>query len=161
MGAWLRRNRAGIWGESDAIGGDDVSGQSSSIWRSSTRDRLAAIVLGGSIALAAMAAPARAQDQRPYDDRLLRLAEILGAVHYLKELCGGTDGQLWREKMQELLNSEGSSALRRVRMTRSFNQGWSNYRRTYTTCTPSAETAVAKFLAEGALIADTLVRTVP
>ena len=141
--------------------GDDVSGQSSNVWREAARSRLAALAVGGSIVLSALTGPALAQDQRPYDDRLLRLAEILGAVHYLKELCGGTDGQLWRDKMQELLNSEGSSALRRVRLTRSFNQGWSNYRRTYTTCTPSAETAVAKFLAEGALIADTLVRTVP
>ena len=121
------------------------------------RTGVVAIVL----ALMLVSSPARAQDQRPYDERLLRLAEILGAVHYLRELCGGNDGQLWRDRMQELLNAEGSSALRRVRLTRSFNQGWSNYRRTYTTCTPSAETAIARFLTEGAQIADQLVRSVP
>lgn len=121
------------------------------------RVALSAAMLG----LILVQTPARAQDQRPYDERLIRLAEILGAVHYLRELCGGNDGQLWRERMQELLNAEGSTALRRVRLTRSFNQGWSNYRRTYTTCTPSAETAISRFLTEGAQIADTLVRTVP
>ena len=66
----------------------------------------AAIVLAG----AAFAAP---PDSKPYDDRLLRLSEILGAVHYLRELCGGNDGQLWRERMKELMEAEGSSALRK------------------------------------------------
>lgn len=119
------------------------------------------MLLVASLAAVAAAGPVGAQEQRPYDDRLMRLAEILGAVHYLRELCGGSDGQAWRERMQELINAEGSSALRRVRLTRSFNQGWTNYRRTYSTCTPSAEAAIAKFLAEGAQIADTLVRNIP
>ena len=32
-------------------------------------------------------------DNRPYDSKLMRLAEILGAVHYLRELCGAQEGQ--------------------------------------------------------------------
>jgi uncharacterized protein (TIGR02301 family) len=105
--------------------------------------------------------PARAQDTRPYDDRLLRLTEILGAVHYLREVCGANDGQLWRDKMQELMNAEGSSALRRARLTRGFNQGYRAYSRTYPQCTPSAEGAIGKFLNEGAQLAEFLVKSVP
>ncbi|MEQ1611262.1 MAG: TIGR02301 family protein, partial [Hyphomicrobiaceae bacterium] len=63
---------------------------------------------------------ARAADVKPYDDKLVRLSEILGAVHYLRELCGSNDGQLWRERMKELMDAEGSSALRRALLTRSF-----------------------------------------
>ena len=99
---------------------------------------------------------ARAEEQRPYDTQLLRLAELLGAVHYLRELCGANDGQLWREKMDALVDAEGTSALRRARLVQSFNKGYRSYRRTYQTCTKSAETAVARFLAEGAEIADTV-----
>jgi uncharacterized protein (TIGR02301 family) len=111
----------------------------------------------------AMPGPTRAiaQDQKPYDERLLRLSEILGAVHYLRELCGGPDGQLWRERMQDIINAEGSSALRRVKFARSFNQGYRNYNRTYNTCTPSAEAAITKFMTEAVQIAETLVKTVP
>jgi uncharacterized protein (TIGR02301 family) len=98
--------------------------------------------------------PARAEEQRPYDNQLLRLAELLGAVHYLRELCGANDGQLWREKMDALIDAEGTSALRRAKLVQSFNKGYRSYRRTYQTCTKSAETAVARFLAEGAEIAD-------
>ncbi len=85
-------------------------------------------------ALVAAGAPALAQsvasDVRPYDDKLMRLSEILGAVHYLRELCGASEGQKWRDGMKELMDTEGSSALRRARLTRSFNNGYRAYSRT-------------------------------
>ena len=102
-----------------------------------------------------------AQDSKPYDERLLRLSEILGAVHYLRELCGANDGQLWRDRMRELMDAEGSSALRRAKLTRSFNNGYRSYSRTYNSCTPSAQTAINRFLAEGAELADGMMKSVP
>jgi uncharacterized protein (TIGR02301 family) len=108
----------------------------------------------------AFAAPTTA-DTRPYDERLMRLAELLGAVHYLRELCGANDGQLWRERMRDLIQAEGSSALRRARLTRGFNQGYRSYSRTYSACTPSAKTAIERFLTEGAEITDALVKSNP
>ena len=122
-----------------------------------TRQTLVALT-----ALAAVApSAALAVDNKPYDDRLFRLTEILGAVHYLRELCSANDGQTWRDRMKELMDAEGSSALRRARLTRSFNQGYRSYSRTYTTCTPSAQTAIGRFLTEGAQISDALVKNVP
>lgn len=112
---------------------------------------------------APLATPAQAQSTgveiKPYDDRLLRLSEILGAVHYLRELCGANDGQLWRDRMQELMGAEGSSALRRARLTRSFNQGYRSYSRTYANCSTSAQTAINRFVAEAAQLADGLLKT--
>jgi uncharacterized protein (TIGR02301 family) len=106
----------------------------------------------------ALAAPG---DSKPYDDRLFRLSEILGAVHYLRELCGADEGQLWRDRMGQLLQSEGYTALRRAKLTRSFNKGYRSYSRTYNTCSPSAQSAINRFLTEGAQIAEGLVKTVP
>ena len=63
--------------------------------------------------------------------------------------------------MRELLDADTPSALRRARLTRSFNTGYRNFSRTYTSCTPTAQTTAAKFLTEAAQIADNLVRTVP
>lgn len=97
-------------------------------------------------------------ESKPYDDRLLRLSEILGAVHYLRELCGANDGQMWRERMQELMNAEGTSALRRARLTRSFNQGYRSYSRTYSACSPSAQTAVNRFVGEASQLTDLLLK---
>jgi uncharacterized protein (TIGR02301 family) len=118
---------------------------------------LAAIAAAGS----ASAQQGPASDARPYDDKLMRLSEILGAVHYLRELCGANDGQKWRDQMKELMDNEGSTALRRARLTRSFNNGYRSYSRTYSVCSTSAQTAIARFLTEGAEIAETLAKTAP
>jgi uncharacterized protein (TIGR02301 family) len=105
----------------------------------------------------ALASPALAADTRSTEAKLLRLSEILGAVHYLRELCGAKEGTAWRESMRQLLDKEGSSALKRVQLTASFNKGYRSYRRTYQSCTPTAETVVNRFLAEGVAITDSLV----
>lgn len=107
------------------------------------------------------ASPVLAQDTKPYDDKLMRLSEILGAVHYLRELCGANDGQLWRDRMRDIMEGEGSSALRRAKLTRSFNNGYRSYGRTYQTCTQSAQTAITRFMTEGTQIADGLIKNVP
>jgi uncharacterized protein (TIGR02301 family) len=125
-----------------------------------SRNRKCAII--GAAALGLLAAcPSVAQEARGYDDKLLRLSEILGAVHYLRELCGADEGQLWRDRMRDLIDAEGSSALRRARLTRSFNKGYQGYSRTYRTCTSSAQTAINRFLGEATQLADGLIRDVP
>ena len=125
--------------------------------------RLALVLFIAALCAASAAATSRAAgpDGKPYDDKLMRLAEIMGAVHYLRELCSANEGQLWRERMKELLDAEGSSALRRARLTRSFNQGYRSYNRTYVTCTPSAQNAVNRFLSEGLQISEGLVKSIP
>ena len=52
----------------------------------------------------------------PFDGDLQRLAEILGALHYLRGICGANDGQKWRNEMQALLDAEAPSGERRNRL---------------------------------------------
>lgn len=96
-------------------------------------------------------------DSRPYDAQIYRLSEILGAVHYLRELCGAEEGQIWRTQMQDLLNAEGTSALRRARLVDSFNRGYRGYARTYRTCTRPALLAIKRFMRQGVDITDALI----
>lgn len=98
-------------------------------------------------------------DDRPYDNKLMRLAEILGAVHYLRELCGADEGQMWREQMEEILRNEGTTAVRRAKLVNKFNDGYRGYRRTYRTCTQSATLATRRFSTEGAQIAASLAQS--
>ena len=127
-----------------------------------TRSGLVCAVLAAAVfcctPFVAVAQTASPGESKPYDDRLLRLSEILGAVHYLRELCGANDGQIWRERMQELTTAEGTSALRRARLTRSFNQGYRSYSRTYSACSPSAQTAISRFVGEAGQLADLLLK---
>jgi uncharacterized protein (TIGR02301 family) len=95
-------------------------------------------------------------DARPYDAQIYRLSEIMGAVHYLRELCGAEEGQEWRDRMRDLVNAEGTSALRRARLVDNFNKGYRGYARTYRTCTKPAILAINRFMEQGASIADAL-----
>ncbi len=112
---------------------------------------------GSSAQLAQPPAASADPDARPYDAQIYRLSEILGAVHYLRELCGGGEGQAWRNQMRELVNAEGTSALRRARLVDSFNKGYRGYGRTYRTCTRPAVLAINRFMEQGATIANALV----
>jgi len=100
--------------------------------------------------------PAGPED-RPYDIQLFRLAEILGTLHYLRELCGANEGQVWREHMRELVAAEGSSALRRAKLVESFNRGYRDYSRTYRTCTQPALVAIQHFMDQASAISDGLI----
>jgi uncharacterized protein (TIGR02301 family) len=125
------------------------------------RSGLHRTLLAGCALLCAAAAHAASPDTKPYDEKLFRLSEILGAVHYLRELCGADEGQVWRQRMAELVQAEGSTALRRAKLARSFNKGYRSYSRTYNTCSPSAQNVINRFLVEGAQLSDGLVKSVP
>jgi uncharacterized protein (TIGR02301 family) len=89
----------------------------------------------------------------PYDDRLLRMAEILGSVHYLRNLCNGREEE-WRQLMAALLAEEAKNEPKRAaKLTASFNRGYRAFAATYTKCTPQAITAEEKYRAEGATLA--------
>ncbi len=90
------------------------------------------VLIVASIALAVSAAPARAEvAAAPFDGSLQRLAEILGALHYLRNICGANEGQKWRNEMQALVDAETPAGDRRSRMIASFNRGYRGYQQTY------------------------------
>ena len=106
-----------------------------------------------SILLCLAAAPARADDApAPFDGDLQRLAEILGALHYLRAVCGANEGQRWRNEMQSLVDAEAPDGDRRRKIIASFNRGYRGFQQTYRTCTPAADLAIRRYLEEGAKI---------
>jgi uncharacterized protein (TIGR02301 family) len=111
-------------------------------------------ILIASLIAAAAAAPARAEvAAAPFDANLLRLAEILGALHYLRGICGANEGQKWRNEMQALIDAEAPSGDRRARMIASFNRGYRGFQQSYRTCTPAADLVIRRYLEEGSKIA--------
>lgn len=106
--------------------------------------------LAGSTA-AAQVTPAPAPP--PYDEQLFRLSEILGSVHYLRQVCGSNEGTLWRDQMQALIDSEQPDTQRKARMVDRFNRGYAAYQSVYRSCTDAARFAIDRYLAEGAKIA--------
>jgi len=89
----------------------------------------------------------------PYDDQLLRLSEILGSLQYLRQLCGSGEGTLWRDQMQDLIDSEQPDDTRKARFIDRFNHGYDSFRSVYRSCTPAAVVAIDRYMEEGAGIA--------
>ncbi len=116
--------------------------------------RLKRLFTIGSILLCLAALPARSQETpAPFDTDLERLAEILGALHYLRAVCKSDEGQKWRDQMQALIDAEAPGGERRRKIVASFNRGYRGFQQTYRTCTPAADLAIRRYLDEGARIA--------
>jgi uncharacterized protein (TIGR02301 family) len=107
------------------------------------------------LVLSLAASPVRAAPDSSvnFEADLSRLAEILGALHYLRGVCGANEGQKWREQMQALIEAEGQPSDRRAKLVASFNQGYRGFQQTYRSCTPAADVAIRRYLEEGAKIA--------
>lgn len=102
---------------------------------------------------AAPAPPVREPPPPPYEAPLLRLAEVLGALAYLRDLCGFGDGVEFRTRMSALLDSEAGGGARRERIAGYFNRGFREYELLHRTCTPVSREVVARAMDEGGRLA--------
>lgn len=100
------------------------------------------------LALALAPAPPAAAAEAPYEEQLLRLAEVLGSVHFLRRLCG-EEGESWRGRMEALLEAEDPEPERRARLVARFNHGYRSFEASYSTCTASAVEAIRRYMKEG------------
>ena len=85
-----------------------------------------------------------------YEPQLLRLSEIIGALAFLRDICGAGDAEAYRAKMAALLDVEAKTTEQRQRLAGAYNRGFRDYERNYNQCTPSAEEATRRFLDEAA-----------
>lgn len=120
-------------------------------------------VAGSAPASPHVAQPAPAETPGPvYEPRLLRLAEIMGALTYMGELCQSppraapSEAEAWRGRMRELMEAEGQSPLMKERLAGAFNRGVTGYQASYRACTPAGRLAVERLLNEGAMLAHDL-----
>jgi uncharacterized protein (TIGR02301 family) len=101
--------------------------------------------------------PATEEAPQARDPHLLRLAEILGALAYLQDLCKEREtqagGQIWRAQMTALLEAEGTSPARKERLAGAYNRGFRGYEFSYRRCTANALAIIARFLDESSRIA--------
>ncbi|WP_054308775.1 TIGR02301 family protein [Mesorhizobium sp. 1M-11] len=105
------------------------------------------LLLGIALFVTAPAQPAAAAEA-PFEPGLMRLAEVLGSLHFLRNLCG-EKGDQWRDEMQKLLDSENPDPERRARFIAAFNRGYRSFGSTYTQCTSSASEAISRYMKEG------------
>ncbi|MFN3248000.1 TIGR02301 family protein [Roseibium album] len=91
-------------------------------------------------------------DAPPYEQQLMRLSEIFGALHFLRPLCKENDDPSWRDRMEDFLDAETIDENRRRRFIERFNQGYRGFSVAYRDCTEAARIAMAQYLNEGETI---------
>ena len=94
-----------------------------------------------------------AEQPLPYDADMQRLSEIMGALHFLQQLCEGVGASPWRDEMTALLDAEQPDPSRGARMVDAFNRGYESYRSVHRSCGASAQLAMQRYHDEGMRIA--------
>lgn len=100
--------------------------------------------------------PALAAQNAPYEGKMLRLAEVLGSLHYLRNLCGETSNQ-WRERMDAIIAAENPDETERLQLISGFNHGYRTFNENYARCTPSALAAIDRYIKEGENLSNELI----
>lgn len=94
----------------------------------------------------------------PYDTPLLRVSEIMGSLHYLRNLCLEIKEDQWRANVQQLIESEtNNEPKRKATLTAAFNRGYRSFGSVYTTCTPVARVAAEQYRNEAATLVGEIV----
>jgi uncharacterized protein (TIGR02301 family) len=100
---------------------------------------------------AAQPGPAAVPEPLPpaYEPDLLKLAEAIGSLAFLRQLCGAAEAQQWRARMTELLETEGVTPGRKERLAGAYNRGFKSFALTYRICTAAAEEASQRLFLDG------------
>ncbi|MCD2177576.1 TIGR02301 family protein [Rhizobium sp. C1] len=90
----------------------------------------------------------------PYDDKLVQLAEILGSLDFIRNLCErGTEPQ-WKTMMGQLLDSDAKEEpARREKLTAAYNRGYRTFSAIQTTCSTQLRATAERYRIEGATLA--------
>jgi uncharacterized protein (TIGR02301 family) len=96
--------------------------------------------------------PTRAEPP-PYQGDLLRLAELMGSLAYLRDLCHDGDGGEFRRRIAGLIESDPRPQDEKDQLAGAFNHGFDGYRLTYRVCTSNARATIAAYLAESERLA--------
>lgn len=101
------------------------------------------------------AAPAREPAPPPepaptaYEPDLLRLAEIMGSLSFLRQLCSAPEAAQWQVRMNDLMTVEGTTPGRRERLAGAYNRGFRSFALTYRSCTVAAQEASTRLSQDG------------
>lgn len=91
----------------------------------------------------------------PYENQMIQMAETLGSLHYLSNLCGDKTS-LWRDQMNMLLTTEKTDATRRKHLVSGFNNSYRSFADNYSHCTDQALKAIDRFKMQGTKLSENL-----
>jgi uncharacterized protein (TIGR02301 family) len=112
--------------------------------------RISKVATVGLIIWPSLFAPTIGQEKPPYEDRLHRVAELAGSMHYLSNLCKTSQNNSFRLRMQEIIDAEtASEPARRKQLIAKYNMGYRAFSSVYTICTDAARLIEGNYRKEG------------
>ncbi len=91
-----------------------------------------------------------------YTGKLYRLAEILGSLHFLRNLCG-EKSDTWRNEMEKIIAAENPDSAGKAKLIATFNRGYRTFDSVYSECTPAAIDAIDRYMKEGKALSEGIV----
>lgn len=91
-----------------------------------------------------------------YTGKLYRLAEVLGSLHFLRNLCGDKE-DTWRNEMEKIIQAENPDSADKAKLIASFNRGYRTFDSVYSECTPAAVDAIDRYMKEGKALSQGIV----
>lgn len=99
-------------------------------------------------------APAASFKPAPYDDKLVQLAEILGSIDFIRNLCERDSEPQWKAMMGQLLESDArDEPARREKLTAAYNRGYRTFSAIQTRCSAQLRATAERYRIEGATLA--------
>lgn len=90
----------------------------------------------------------------PYDDKLAQLAEILGSLDFIRNLCEHDSEPQWKAMMSQLLDSDAKDEpARREKLIAAYNRGYRTYGAIQTACSSQLRAVAERYRIEGATLA--------
>ncbi|WP_273789151.1 TIGR02301 family protein [Bartonella sp. ML70XJBT] len=121
------------------------------------RNKLKKIIL---LIFLVISMPTFSQQSPPYEKKLLRLAEILGSLHFLQNLCEPPTNQVpinqWYDYMNALIEAEHPIPQRRAYFYEAFNEAYRAFSENYHHCTQAAIEANQRYIKEGRALSENL-----
>lgn len=120
----------------------------------SDSNRIRAVSFAGLCLLPLLLGSAHAQSAQsgdglpPYENELLRLVSIMGALEFLHPLCERHPRGVWRDQMANLLEAEEPTPARRARIMATYNKSFAILEQVHNTCTPAAQTILRRYETE-------------
>lgn len=90
----------------------------------------------------------------PYDDKLVQLAEILGSLDFIRNLCESDSEPQWKAMMAALIDSDAKDEpARKEKLTAAYNRGYRTYAAIQTACSEQLRATADRYRIEGATLA--------
>ncbi len=110
------------------------------------------VVLIALALIVALPVPADAQSTR-LERRLVKISEVMGALHYLRGACYRPERTQWRSEFDLLLKQYRPSTSLRNRMNDAFHGAYVYHQRNYAGCTQDTAYRASKMADDGERLA--------